>query len=176
MAMLERGEPGAFKSACRPVDQMTPNAVARTILGLAAILYACNGVLEVAQIPMFFGSKADPDIAAYIRVEARMAVFIGALSLAIGVALFRARARLAARIEPAAEGDAALSVPIQALAYRLLGFYYLFPAVATIVMYTIVEIQGDSAGWFVFSTPLAQTALAVPMIFGADRLARAWPV
>jgi hypothetical protein len=178
MAMRERGAPESFRKAWRPVDfsGMTPNAVARTIRGLAAILYACSGLLEVAQIPMLLGSKSDPDLAPYIRVEARMSVFIGALSIAIGVALFCARARLAARIEPATEGDAALSVPIQALVYRLLGFYYLFPAVATILLYAIVEVQGKGAGWFVWSTPLTETLLAVPMILGAHRLARAWPV
>jgi hypothetical protein len=177
MAMRERSDPGSVKSACRPVDHsgMTPNAVARTILGLAGILYACGGIFEVAEIPMLLGSKVEPQFAPYIQTEARMAVFLGALSIAIGIWLFRARARIAARIEPATEGDAALSAPVQALAYRLLGFYYLIPAVAAIVMYAIVEIHGGGAGWFVWSTPLAQTALAVPLILRADRLARAWP-
>jgi hypothetical protein len=154
---------------------VTPNAAARTILGLAGLLFALGGVLEVAQLPQLLTSPADPQIADYVRAEGRMAVFLGAVSIAIGAVLFHRRARIAERIEPATEGDALRSAPLQALAYRLLGFYYLVPALGSFVIYAYVAITSAGSDWFVWLSPFVQAVVAGALILAAGKLAHAWP-
>jgi hypothetical protein len=139
------------------------------------VLFVTFGLLELARTPSLLAMPVEAQYAQYadaVKVEIWTNALAAALEIALGGAFFFHRSALAARLEPATGGDAFSSIGVQALAYALVGVYFLVPALAHILSYVSMNGYSLSGEWKIWSASLFQVLLALALILGARRLPR----